>query len=149
MKSYSLDDPMRVSWGELDRGYSYGDANEQESSVATSRVPSTESMQVSKREKILFLRERNLRHNPCYMHAHLHHLSYKHQSLPRASVFEAKVTVTVGNALKTPEAHHWWRHSTRLSSCLMLNLGDVPFDTTMINSAVVLRKKPDDYKAYL
>ena len=49
---------------------------------------------------------RNLRHNPRFMYAHVHHMSdMHHYQRPKAFVYEAKVSV--GNALKTPEAHHW------------------------------------------
>ena len=69
-------------------------------------------------------------------------------------VYEAKISV--GSALKTPEAHHWVEAlNTEIKQLIdtgtlrAVNLADVPADATIINSTMVLRKKPDKYKARL
>ena len=127
--------------------------------MATSGASFPESVQVPDREKMHIPAEektyRNLRHNPRFMYAHVHRMSDMHHcQRPKAFVYEAKVSV--GNALKTPEAHHWVEAlNTEIKQLIgtgtlrAVNLADVPADATTINSTMVLLKKPDKYKARL
>ena len=59
-------------------------------------------------------------------------------------------------SLKTPEAHHRAEAlNTEIkllldtSALRAMNLADAPTDASIINSTMVLRKKPDNYKAHL
>ena len=89
------------------------------------------------------------------MYAHVHPLSdMHHYQRPKAFVYVAKVTV--GNALKTPEAHHWVEALNSEIKQLLdtgtlraFKLFDVPIGASVINSTMALRKKPDKYKARL
>ena len=67
------------------------------------------------------------------MYAHAHPLSdiLHHYQRPKAFVYEAKVTV--GNALKTPEAHHWvkvlnseFKQLLDIGTLRAVELSDVP-----------------------
>ena len=94
---------------------------------------------------------RNLRHNPRFLYAHVHHLSdMHHYQRPKAFVFEAKVTV--GTALKTREAHHWVealnikiKQNQNTGMLRAVKLSDIPAGASLINSTMALRKKPDKY----
>ena len=103
---------------------------------------------------------RFLRHNPRFMYAHAeedHSVSWgqNHPFVrPKAFAYEAKVTVS--SALKTPEAHHWVAALNAEISQLLdtgtleaTNIADVLPGASVINSTMVLKKKPDKYKARL
>ena len=71
-----------------------------------------------------------------------------------AFAYEAKITV--GEALKTSEAQSWIDAlNTEIKQLLdtgtlrAVKFSDVPSDASIINSTMVLRKKPDKYKARL
>ena len=74
-----------------------------------------------------------------------------HYQRPEFFVYQAKISV--GNALKTPEAHYWVEalnseimQLTDTEILLAVKLSDVPANASIINSAMVLRKKPDSVR---
>ena len=76
------EDPMQVSWQDLDGAQLHGGASEHDSSVAPSGASIPESVQVPDREKMHIPAEekmyRNMQHNPRFMYAHVHHMSDMH-----------------------------------------------------------------------
>ncbi len=163
--------PLQFSWSDLDSREVHGGADIPSDLVATQISTSDSDNRVSLSENDVAAIEdvqeaegektfRYLRHNPRYMYAraeedlsvsrgHVHPFER-----PKSFAYEAKVTV--GKVLKTPEAHHWVAAIDAEISQL-LNTGtleathitDVLPSSSVINSTMVLKKKPDKYKARL
>ena len=100
---------------------------------------------------------RNLRHNPRAMFSTLssadYDLSYSFLR-PKAYAYGAKITV--GQALKSADASFWidalkveLNQMTSTGTLFPMSYSDLPSNATVINSTMVLRKKPDKYKARL
>ena len=100
---------------------------------------------------------RNLRHNPRAMFSTVPSVDYDLSFSflrPKAYAYGAKITV--GQALKSADASFWidalnveLNQMISTGTLIPLSYSDIPSDATVINSTMVLRKKPDKYKARL
>ena len=160
--------PLQFSWSDLDSREVHGDADISSDLVATPISTSDSDNRVSLSENDVAAIEdvqegktfKYLRHNPRYMYARAEEdlsVSWGHVhpfERPKAFAYEAKVTV--GSVLKTPEAHHWVAAIDAEISQLLdtgtleaTHIADVLPGSSVINSTIVLKKKPDKYKARL
>jgi hypothetical protein len=134
--------PLTVSWEDLDAPKSSG--GDGGSSSSSSSSPSF----------------RNLRHNPRVMSAKVINVPQSNWSIlhpfmrPKAYGYEAKITV--GKALQMSDSAQWIEAlNVEINQMIDTHtlepilVYDVPRGSTVINSTVVLRKKPTKYKARL
>lgn len=158
---------MRVHWTDLDRAPAYGGGEHGEPSAAmdSSSAVSSSGQQldvpnaVPEVEVPLRQLRPNPRKNPKFLYAatrsSTHDFPYDAFTVSKAyTAYGAKITV--GKALKTSEAE-MWKEAMSSEIMQLINTGtlesiylcDMPSDATVINSSMVLVKKPDKYKARL
>ena len=154
----SIDHPITATWSDLDGGKAHGgeDGAEATSSVSTSTGQPVQSAKVPAVKKTY----RYLRHNPREMRASVVDSNASGYGLVhpfvRDRVFGLGAKLTVGKVLKTAEAQYWV-DALHVEINQMLDTGtleavlerNVPKEASVINSTMVLKKKPDKYKARL
>ena len=164
-------DPVQFSWSDLDKSVTHGGVMEKDETVDSTdisnypipnggyvSIPVTDLVQSTSQSGKSY---RNLRHNPRLMSAAVEELSSVNfgddhpfvRSKPFAA-YEAKVTVS--KALKSAEASFWvealgveFHQLIDTGTLQPTKVSDVIPGSTVINSTMVLKKKPDKYKARL
>lgn len=151
--------PVQFTWSDLDGGDTSGGVSDS-TDLLPAQIPNEESTRVSVEEEKLPEERtfRNLRNNPRFMRAQVEDIIsvdwWHDHPFVRYKVYAYEAKVTVGSALKTAEASQWVE-ALRIEVDQLINTGtleptdldDVPPGATIINSTMVLKKKPEKYKA--
>ncbi len=147
--------PLRVSWTDLDHGAAHGGDNDEAKSSDTTSIGEL-GPRKSSTIPLGETTKRNLRSNSKVMFATALVNSIAEHPFLIQKVYADGAKVTVGKALNMLDAKRWI-DALQVEINQMVDTGTlqaidssmVPSGSTVINSTMVLKKKPDKYKARL